>query len=1128
MQKMKKIGQSKVFKVLLSLVLVAAILVPTFLAFAEGKSKVTIVAVTDSDENEQPVDLKKLHRNDQFRIKINLENTEYYQASAFTITYDNRYFEVVDYWQYSDLDNHGQSKYQGDCNNRVTVDNPNLSEVRFAYAVKDQSQETYNYQGTVGTIVFKVKEEAKGNYNFEFIDDTYIKKEIADGYYDETNTWVGATYKEIELEKVNANAFVEVPVTDISLNVPDEINMVVGQTKAIEVTPKEKDTTVAENATYQSSEQEVADVTGEGVITAKKTGKTEITVNAYGHTKKVTVNVTNPIKRLYFEEESVTIKGENQTKKLEVKTEPTNPDNAEVKWESLDSDIATVGEDGTVTSHKAGEATIKVTSKVNESISTTIKVVVVIPVTKAEIDKKSLSLNKNASEDVTITYEPAVANSEVTWTVDDSNIASVTAKEPTAGKFSATVKALRGGTTNVKGKITNCEDNVECEFTIPVTVNVPLESIKIQKDNQDVTTLSIYPTETATLTIVKNPDDATVSKEEVVEWKSNNGNVTVNNEGLITGVNAGTQATITATYAGKTASITVEVKTPVEGGNLSPSGDINLITKCNSPKGKCQEQMQVIFVDANGKTPDEKPQVTWGIEEGSATNVASVSSDGLVQALKVGNTIITATYKTFNGEVHTLKANVHVTVALEGISFEKENLTVHRNGKINLPKLVLDPADATVNLEDVVYEYDNDIISLDNGVITGIKKGSTTITAKLGNETAELTVIVDVPVTNIVVKKDGEEVSSLLLARDSSYNLTAEIDPVDADDQNVKWAIAEGSATDVITIDEDTGAINTLKKGTTKITVTAGGFTKTIDVEVNVPVRSFTANPKLNIYKGEVNKQTISTTIDPFDADDQEITWKSDDDTIATVDANGTVTGHKAGQTTITGTLKNGWSVEIEVTVSIIPLTDIEVVVPDQILKGRKTALSITPDPVDTTEFENIEYESGNEDIFTVDEFGNITGVKEGTATLTIKVGGITKEIEITITEIHAESIDAYVPSEKLGVGEEMLLQPYANPANCTDELTYTFTSSDEKIATIDENGKIKGIAPGKVTIKVTASNGMETEVEIIITEEPQFRVDDSTVIPNTGVSSPLPYVIISLLSLGGITVLGYKKYTLK
>ena len=490
MKKLKSLFKTKLFKTLVSVIIVVSILVPSLLAFAEQKAKYSMSAVTTDLSHPEKVDLMHLHRNDVFTLQIKIADAPYYNNNTYAITYDNSAFEYVRAWSYSDVDEYNQSKIITSQLDKVDESNPKRNVVIYTVGVmpNDEYEKTYSYNGVIGYLQLRVKDTAKGNYNFDFASEKMDLERIeSPAYYDdETGENVPAVFKPLNYEVENAKAFVEVPVDDITLNVSDEINMIVGQTQNIEITPNDPDTTVLKNATYSSSKQDVADVSTEGVITAKKTGQAEITVNAYGFTKKVKVNVTNPIKKLYFSEKSVTIKGENKTLDLDVKMEPTNPDNASVKWESLNEEIASVDANGKVTSHKAGKATIKVTAVANENISAVITVNVVIPVTNATIDKSELTLNKNATEDVTITYEPKTANSEVEWTVDDDNVATITETNDAAGKFSATIKGLHGGKTTVKGKITNCEDAVTCEFNVNVTVNVPLEKIKIQKDNKDV------------------------------------------------------------------------------------------------------------------------------------------------------------------------------------------------------------------------------------------------------------------------------------------------------------------------------------------------------------------------------------------------------------------------------------------------------------------------------------------------------------------------------------------------------------------------------------------------------------------------------------------------------------------
>ena len=81
MIKIKKISKAKVFKVFLALLIVTAIVVPTFFAFASRNTKFTIEAVTDSDDSEEKVDLMHLQRGQRFRVKINLDTEEVFQTN---------------------------------------------------------------------------------------------------------------------------------------------------------------------------------------------------------------------------------------------------------------------------------------------------------------------------------------------------------------------------------------------------------------------------------------------------------------------------------------------------------------------------------------------------------------------------------------------------------------------------------------------------------------------------------------------------------------------------------------------------------------------------------------------------------------------------------------------------------------------------------------------------------------------------------------------------------------------------------------------------------------------------------------------------------------------------------------
>ncbi len=1122
LKKLKINKKVKSFGFVALFVLVAMLVIPIMSAFADATPKFYFEAISN-DANETTVDLNHLNRGDEFKLNVMLSDAINFQSMSYTIVYDNTAFEYIGKEVFSDTSSSGEEKVTTASANLTDQTNPNLGLVSFSVAVSPKYENNYSYSGKIATIIFRVKNTARKDYQFEFRTgstngalDTNIKRLVQASSISPDGEYSKAVYQNLNIETETISAFVEVPTNSFSMSVDNHLEMIVDDELELKVTPDNPDTTVLENLSVVSNQKDFVDFI-DGKIVAKKTGNAILTVYAYGSSKTISVNVTNPLKRLYFDSDNITIKGLSKNEKLTVNMEPLNPDDKSLEWESLNTDVLDVDQLGNITVKKAGDAVVRVKSLANPSISTEITVHVIIPVTNASINKENLNLVKDGTDDIIITYEPNVVETDVTWTFEDNGIAIIEEEKKEAGKFTAKIKALTKGNTKLKAKLTNCDDDVNCEFVVNINVKVQLESIKIQKDGKDVTEIELYPNEKVNLTVSVYPLDADLPTDNPV-WTSKFGNVTVSN-GVVTGVNKDTTDTVTVSYGGLEATVDVKVKTPIEGGNLLPAEDVNLITDCSSSKGICEKQLSVVFFP---DTADEKPTVTWGIKEGSSNDVVSVSPSGLVRALKAGDTTVTATYTTITGDTIVLEKNVHVTVALENIHFEKESLTIHRNNTAKLPDLVIEPSDATVAMDDIVYTFDDEFINLDNGIITALKKGTVTLIAKLGSYTAALNIIIDVPVEDFVVKNADEEITSLIIPRNSSTVLTVDVSPSDAYFEDVSFGIVEGQRDDVISINATTGAINALQKGKTKVFVKVGEITKVIEIEVNVPVESFTAVENMEIYKGENNKTLISTMIKPADADFTTITWESDNEEIATVDDAGFVTGHKEGTANITGTLGNGMKVEILVTVKGIPLNDINIEVLEEILKGRTTVVKVTPDPIDSTEFENIEYESDDTSIFTVDQDGIITALKEGKATLTVRVGEITKEIEITIKEIHAESLSVYVEENSLKVGESIVITPYANPKDCTDQLTYTFEVSDENIATIDENGVITGVSAGNVTVTIKADNGLTTTTEIKVVE------NKPVVSPDTKVNSPIPYVVISFISLVGIAVFAYKKWRIE
>ncbi|MCL2487636.1 MAG: Ig-like domain-containing protein, partial [Oscillospiraceae bacterium] len=167
----------------------------------------------------------------------------------------------------------------------------------------------------------------------------------------------------------------------------------------------------------------------------------------------------------------------------------------------------------------------------------------------------------------------------------------------------------------------------------------------------------------------------------------------------------------------------------------------------------------------------------------------------------------------------------------------------------------------------------------------------------------------------------------------------------------------------------------------------------------NAPSAKFNSEPPKTVKEGEtVNSPGV--TVGPEGAD-QQVTWSSSNRDIATVDANGVVTGVKPGTVTITATAGNGAKVWYTLTVTPgdpteIPATDVTIQGGDREMEiGDSYTPQIVVTPPDHTD--TPQWSSSDPDVAMVDENGKITAVGEGEAVITVTVGDRQDSITVTV-----------------------------------------------------------------------------------------------------------------------------------
>ena len=415
----------------------------------------------------------------------------------------------------------------------------------------------------------------------------------------------------------------------------------------------------------------------------------------------------------------------------------------------------------------------------------------------------------------------------------------------------------------------------------------------------------------------------------------------------------------------------------------------------------------------NGKATEVKltsnkgKQAAVKITAGGAQNYEVKNGDTAVNAKVVTNAdgASLLVFDTTAGTTYTIAKKASANVPVTGVTVTGAN-TATAGDTVTLTATVA-PANATD--KSVTWSTSDAAVATvnANGVVTTKKAGKVTITATSNGDktkfgSIEITVsAATVPVTSVTVAGDAA------MTVDGEQTLTATVAPANATDKTVTWKSSDAT---VATVDAN-GKVVAKKAGEVTITATAGGVSGTLKITVSdkaptvIPVQSVTVTGKQELVEGA--STTLTATVAPADATDKTVTWKSSDESVATVDKDGVVTAKKAGTVTITATA-GGVSGTLHITVTAkpvetVPVTSVEVTVEagTTVSVGKTLQATATVKPGNATN-KKVTWKSSDESIATVDANGIITAKKAGKVVITAtSTDGTDKSgsVEITVVD---------------------------------------------------------------------------------------------------------------------------------
>ena len=575
--------------------------------------------------------------------------------------------------------------------------------------------------------------------------------------------------------------------------------------------------------------------------------------NAWGHLKgtySVTFNVAT--KALTFTPQATPCEGITLSKTelnlvvtgTETLTATLTPDYTtdNVVWTSDNTDVATVDENGKVTAVAAGTATITATCGAKTATCAVTVEPQKVPCVAVTLDKTSLELTPGANGQLTATVDPETTTDALSWSSSNADVATVdqTGKVTAIAVGTATITATCGAKTatcevavkNVyalTGKFNEWgdsspnpvfEDKGGNIYSVKLTSDlIPQFKVKINDDWN--TTLGAPDGAKLTLGTALNVSDtgSNIEFADALIEKVQNAEVTLD-------LNANT-LTVTGTPVYAHPDLWLPGNWPDHSWEDPGEGNVN---KFSCTGDVYSLTLAVPEGDYQFKVAGAEWKPEFGFADGESTGFSDDNNSIVLSGSQNAWGHLKGTYSvTFNVATKALTFTPQATPC-EGITLSKTEL--------NLVVTDTETLTATVTpdytTDNVVWTSDNtDVATVDeNGKVTAVAAGTATITATCGAKTATCAVTVEpqkVPCVSVTLDK-----TSLELIPGGNDKLTATVDPETTTD-NLSWSTSNEA---VATVDQ-TGKVTAVAVGTATITATCGTQSATCSVSVkNVYVLS--------------------------------------------------------------------------------------------------------------------------------------------------------------------------------------------------------------------------------------------------------------------------------------------------
>ena len=638
------------------------------------------------------------------------------------------------------------------------------------------------------------------------------------------------------------------------------------------------------------------------------------------------------------------------------------------------------------------------------------------------------------------------------------------------------------GSEIVKVSATDAEGE---SSTVSITYMVDELKIPVQSVSFTQSSIELAEGEQANIAsyLVIQPEDAT---KESINWLvSNRTYASISGIGVLKNQ---------LTYGQETVVVTVEV---TDKNNNVFTKDMDVVLN------GCPTKITLVSAESDSIPVyyGETKQLTYSLYPENAClksvsysssnpDVATISTAGLITASQStsGSTVITITaHDGYNP--HTAVCTVYVSKDCSGdieLSLNKSKVDLLEDEDFDLIATIT-PDDECTQGKEVSWSSSNEsFVTVSNdGKLHAVAAGTAIITATTsGNGTTSAS-------CEVVVSRDcssGALDIALSSTKDTMYmsselTLTAEILTPNPCDKKINWSSSKESVVKV-----QNGVVVPMGYGTAIVRATAAQDADSYaECEITVKKKEISdIIVSAEVARMNVGKtQQVTAEILPFDAEDTEIEWSTDNEEIATVTSKGVVTGHAEGSVRVIATSVANTQIYGSCTIQILPVTAISIALePAEVILNvdEKQKVSVIFNPENTTD-KRLTWSSNDESVARmVGDTIVAVGVGSTSIVATTK-NGMTAVASVSVVETTIPVLSVTVSPKTLtmNVGDTQKVDVEVLPDDASNQ-SVTWKSSNESIATVGlTSGEIHALSPGDVTITASSVNGKTDDVAVTV-----------------------------------------------